>query len=370
MNLTFVISSLECGGAERVMAGMASYWARGGHQVNLLTLAAGDPFYNLDPVVRHCRLGLTGKSAGALEGLGRNLRRIAALRGAIRDSQPDVVISFIDRMNVLTLLATRRLAVPVVVFEVTDIQSHNPGRVWKRLRRVTYRYADALVFPSAAACARADSFGATRVRVIPSTVLPENGALRNPRARGSNSVVVGMGRFTEEKGFDRLLDAFFLVAHRHPDWSLRVFGDGPLRQSLCNQAASAGFSSRIAFPGRVSDLSRAFEQAGLFVLPSRFEGFPNVLCEAMAWGLPVVSFDCPTGPAEIVRDGIDGVLVPAGDVKALAVALDRLMGDPAERVRLAGRAPEVAQRFSLEKVMGMWKSLLTEIVSGRKEFHQ
>lgn len=369
MNLTLVISSLECGGAERVMARMANYWAARGHRVHLLTLAAGDPFYDLDPRIRHQRLGLTGRSANALEGLRRNIRRMMALRCAICQSRPDVVVSFMDRMNVLTLLATRRLGIPIVVSERTDVPSQNLGAAWTSLRCLAYRHADALVFPSASARSRAVSVEAPRVRVIPNPVaFPENGALRNVGTEASKPVVVGMGRFTEEKGFDQLLDAFARVAHRHPNWSLRVFGDGPLRQNLWAQAASAGLSSRITFPGRASDPSRAFEQADLFVLPSRFEGFPNVLCEAMAWGVPVVSFDCPSGPAEIVRDGIDGVLVPAGDVKALAEALDRLMHDPAERARLAHRSPEVVLRFGVEKVMGIWNSVLGEVLpAGRRD---
>jgi glycosyltransferase involved in cell wall biosynthesis len=146
---------------------------------------------------------------------------------------------------------------------------------------------------------------------------------------------------------------------------LTILGEGELRTELESLRNSLGLSERVHLPGVVKNPYEVLLQADIFVMSSRFEGFGNVLIEAMACGVPVISTDCPSGPNEIIRDGVDGILVPNQDVDALAAAMDRLMSDEKERKRLSVGGIEAVERFSLEKIMGMWEKLLAQVVEER-----
>ena len=136
-----------------------------------------------------------------------------------------------------------------------------------------------------------------------------------------------------------------------------------MRVALEDLRDCLGLTDRILLPGRVSNPEAALKQADLFVLPSRFEGFPMALCEAMAAGLPVIAADCPTGPREIIRPDVDGILIPPEDPAALAAALARLMDDDALRHRLGGRAAEVVDRFSVDRIMAMWEAIVADALA-------
>ena len=364
MRVTLVIASLRGGGAERVMSVMANHWADRGWKVTLLTYDDGReaPAYALSGAVDHRCLGIESSSGGAVEAVGKNLKRLAVLRRAIRGSAPNAVVSFLDRVNVRTILATAGLGIPVIVSERYDPSRHRIGSAWRALRRWSYRYATSVVTLTPDALHYFPAAIRRRGTVIPNPVslAPDS---RLARADGRRKVVVAMGRLVHQKGFDWLLAAFAMVAPNHPEWSLTIWGQGDDRQALETQRGGLGLNGRVSFPGWTPDPFAEFRRAGLFVMSSRYEGFPNALCEAMACGAPVVSFDCP-GPRHIVRDGVDGVLVPEGDVEKLAGAMDRLMADPAERDRLAATGIRVAERFRKDKVMAMWERLIASCASG------
>jgi len=368
LQISLVISSLASGGAEKVMATMANYWATSNNSVTLITLSPRNTdFYQLHPQVKRVSLNLVDVSPDLCSAVSNNLRRVKRLREEIRRDTPDVVISFMDTTNVLTLLATVGSPTPAVVSERIDPRYHRINWIWAALRRLLYHRARAVVVQSEDVRGWAESVNHKNgVWVIPN---PLNGAQCEAESKSDRSVsalpqgrlVVAMGRLVPQKGFDLLIQAFARCARKAHNWSLVILGDGEESGRLKTLAVELGIGARVSLAGRVAQPLAILRRAHLFTLSSRYEGFPNALLEAMACGLPVISFDCPSGPREIVRDGIDGVLVPPSNVAELAAAMERLMLDDEERRRLGLRAQEVTQRFGLERIMGIWNVLLDQI---------
>lgn len=362
LRLTALIGSLEMGGAERIMALLTSAWAARGTEVTLLTVAgpAQDRFFEIDPSVQLRQLDLYRPSHGALDAISSNMRRLRVIRAAIRSSQPDVVLSFAIETSVLTILATLGLGVPVVVEE--HIYSSWPPlpRTWRVLRQATYPMASSVVALTPSALATLGLARGRRGRVIPNPVMPPPVGSRQP---ADPPVIVAMGRLVPQKGFDMLLDAFASLAGRHPSWSLEIWGEGPERAALERRSDALGLGDRVAFPGRTQAPYDELRRASFFVMSSRREGFPTVLGEAMACGTAVVSFDCPSGPRELIRDGVDGLLIPPNDVDGLAAGIERLISHPNLVGDLSSRAPEVIDRYSLSSVLNMWDALFAEVSS-------
>jgi GalNAc-alpha-(1->4)-GalNAc-alpha-(1->3)-diNAcBac-PP-undecaprenol alpha-1,4-N-acetyl-D-galactosaminyltransferase len=360
--LTLVVPSLALGGAERVVARMANHWATRGDTVKVITLsAAATDTYPLDPAVTRIALDLMRDSRGPIWALHNNWVRVRKLREAILRSRSDTVISFTDRMNVVTLLACGSLPVDIVISERIDPSQQRLGVNWSALRRLVYSRARALVVQTERVRRQMESVMERRpIYVIPNSVdEPAADRPHEPRSILNGALqLAAMGRLDYQKGFDLLIDAFARASEGRPNWSLTILGDGPERRRLEDQIHTRGLDPRVHLRGWISDPATVLRKCDAFVLSSRFEGFPNALLEAMALGLPAISFDCPSGPAEIIRHEVDGLLVAAGDVPALSAAIRRLLSDDQLRGRLGTEAIRVVDRFSSERYFARWDAVL------------
>ena len=345
-------------------ATLANEWMRAGHEVSLVTLAAaGLGFYRLDSRIDRRDLDVMGQSTGLVSGIVANVSRVRRLRQELRTIRPDVIVSFIDCMNVLVLIAAAGLGIPVVVSERTDPRMAPLGAIWETLRRVTYRRATALVVQTQSVAKWARNLvDSQRVVVVPNPIVESCFQIGRSACAGTRARrVVAVGRLSAEKGFDILIESFARASTGHADWSLVIAGEGPLASTLREQADRTRCADRIVFAGLVRKPEELLADSEIFTLSSRVEGFPNALVEAMACGCCVIATDCPSGPAEIITSEVDGVLVPVENVEALASSLDALMTNGADRRRLGAAAAASAERFRSGGIAEHWIRLLKSV---------
>jgi glycosyltransferase involved in cell wall biosynthesis len=365
--LLLLIHSLSMGGAERVATNLANHWVNKGYTVAVATLSSTSAdFYALDPRIERIALDVAKPSQHPMAAVLNNLRTLRAVRRLLKQWQPQVTIALMTNANVYLALAGWGLPGQKIGSE----QNHPPmrplGRIWEMLRRLAYGRLDHLVALTAPSAAWLRNHTRARhVTVIGNPVpwpLPVQPPVLDPNTlliKGRQRLIAA-GRLVEQKGFDLLIEAFARLAPDFQTWDLIIVGEGPLRGPLEAQLARLDLQGRVFLVGAVGNIGAWYMACDLYVMSSRFEGFGNTLAEALACGLPAVSFDCETGPSDIIRPEIDGLLVPPGDVSALVASLTVLMTNQALRERFAIRAVEARARFSVDGIAGQWERLFQQ----------
>ncbi|WP_433479041.1 glycosyltransferase family 4 protein [Spirillospora sp. CA-142024] len=275
-------------------------------------------------------------------------------RALMRGRPPDVLVA--TRPSLILLVAELAPGgVATIGQDHMNLGSYRPAlrrqivRAYRRLTVVATLTGEARAGYEAALAG-----SAARVVRIPNAAP----SLPGRPSRREHKVVLAAGRLVHAKGFDLLIRAYAPIAAEHPDWTLRIFGGGPRRDRLRALIGDLGLTGRVELRPRTRDLHAEMARASIHVLSSRREGMPMVVIEAMGMGLPVVSFDCPTGPAELITPGHDGLLVPAGDVDALTEALRGLIADPGLRDRLGDAALRSVRAHHLDRIGPLWSRLI------------
>jgi len=364
-NILLLVSSMSGGGAERIAALLANHWAAAGNHVTLLATytVQTESAYVLDSRVtlRH----LASATAMSRKGVRTQLHRLKSLRRIIRELQPDNVVSFLTNVNVAAILASWGTGVAPVVSERIHPAQFPISFTLAKLRILTYPRAARVVVQTETT----QRWFATHVASADTTVIANPVAwpldssapvlLPDALVAQDDKLLLAVGRLDAQKGFADLIAAYTSLRGKLNGWKLVILGEGDQRVELEALIAAAGLAERVLLPGWAGNIADWYTRAELFVLSSHIEGFPNALLEAMSYGVACVSYDCATGPAEIIRDGIDGRLVAlAAGADGLAAAINELAQDEATRTQFATQAVLVRQRFAPEKILLEWDRLL------------
>jgi glycosyltransferase involved in cell wall biosynthesis len=361
MRILCFLPDLDGGGAQRTLINLAATFQRAGHEVILSAAQAEGPARAwIDPSVETIAVG-SGQLRNALLPLARLLR----------SRRPDVVLSSVIDANIVAAAARALAGVPRAKLVVRETNSQRArgdiGTIRKWLTRRAYPSADAVVALSEGVRQELiEDFSLAPDKVVTihnpvefDALVAQAKAAPPPPIAKDGVWIMGVGRFLRQKGFDRLIGA--VAALQRDDVRLVLVGEGPDRARLQSQADELGIGERLILPGFVKQPMHWLSAADLFVLSSRWEGFGHVIVEAMAAGAPVIAFDCPHGPRDIIRNGENGILVPDGDEAALTAAITGLLDDRGRANAFAAQAKADAVRFSSATIASQYLKLFASL---------
>lgn len=352
MHYVLVISSLTSGGAERVLVRLANYWVQSGHKVSIITFSNTPSFYPLDDRVVCHYLPTTSY---------RWLRfiffciRIVLFRIKIWQLKPDVVLSFLDKVNILTLFMLYKQGIPVVVSERIDPAYHYIHPVWRWLRKKLYPAAKKVIVQTSSVA----SYFPIPTTIIPNPVIPIETACD---IRENANHIVTVGRLDPQKDHKTLVYAIQPLIKENPNIRLTIYGEGKERGRLEALIQKLELQNHISLPGSVPHIIDELRKADVFVFPSLYEGFPNALCEAMALGMPVVASRC-SGNVDLIQDGINGRIFEIGDVTGLTEALREIINSYDKRKMWGKEARQTVKDYKPENILKLWDDVMTDAAS-------
>lgn len=368
MKIVLTIHSLFGGGAERQAAELANFLVSAGFEVTVITWAqTATDQYKVDARVQRIGLNVLRNSRNFFEAVLANRERIRLLRRQWANLVPDLVISFTDKMNIVTLAS--RPQAPVIIAERSDPRKQKLSRLWEMWRDRTYPRAAAIVaLTEPIANALRTRFPKNRVLVIPNAVaLPSSIAIATDSSPGQLSMpnrkwrAIAVGRLSAEKGFDLLLRAWKLAAANEPAWELVIVGEGPLRPQLESLIVELQLQKSAHLMGWCSEIGSQYERSDLYISSSHYEAMSRSLLEALSYQLPVISTRATDGLEELIQEHHNGWLVPTGNVEALAAALSSAFYQT-ELLRLYGqRSATVVKHHAWELIGPKWLDLIRSV---------
>ncbi len=366
MNVTFFIDSLEGGGAERVVCNLSNYLIKKNNNVRIIIFSEGEVVYKLNPKAEIIPLiRKNEKISGKIE---KYIIRFNRLKSIIKAAPERCYIAFTETPIILLLLARRYVKGPIIISERTNPDSYL--RVIQFALKCLVRRTDGIVYQTEDVKKWYKSYIDKNVLeyVIPNAINEE--FYREIYTGIKRDRIVAVGRLTEQKNYPLMIKAFKKVSDKYPQYTLSIYGKGPLENSLKNLVSELELRDKVFFKGFVYDIAEQIEDAKLFLMSSDYEGMPNALMEAMAMGIACISTDCPIGgPRYLIDSAINGILVPIGDVDGFAKAIEDLILDEKLTNQIGNNAKNIRDNLSPSKVYSKWENVIIEMNQISKSKH-
>ena len=381
-SIAFYIGGLCIGGAERVICNLAEYFYSEGYRVTMVTKVRDEKEYELNPGIKRIIADITPEEETASR--IRNLfARIAKLKRIWKEVKPDVIVSFIRKNNLMAIASAAPLGIPVVVSVRSAPERELKGFGFKTISFLLFRQAAGVVLQTREAYNFFPGYIRAKAVVLPNSINPDflkaseeltlattinHDKKMTVYDRTPSSVkekrIITVGRIDDNKNQRLLVEAYVKIADYYPDWSLELIGDGSGRKTLEEYVTTLPCKDRISFTGAVDDVAKRMSEASIFVLPSKIEGMPNALIEAMVMGMACISTDCPCGgPRDLIAaDETNGVLVPVDNVDAMAMALKRLIINDTLRESMGDNARKIITTLHPDTVNKQWKNYIENVM--------
>ncbi len=361
MRIALLIPTLNAGGAEKVITNMANYWSIAGNEVFLITFDSleNDDFFALNPNVKRIKIKskyILKNSFGTIIFWVLTAYSISKI---LKKHEIKKMISFLVPANFINIFSNFFYKHKVIIAERNNPEIYKLTKIGEKIRHFIYKYSDYLVVQTKNVKNWAVKFlKKEKVVIIANPVNIKDKNIGDNKLIEYDDYILSIGRLDYNKGMDVLIKAFAKVNLNFPDLKLVIVGEGKLKNDLIKLSKDSGVESNVVFHGYSKSPFRLIQKAKFFVLPSRTEGFPNVLLEAMALGKAVISTNCPSGPSEIIQNGVNGILIPVDDVKQLTKAMLTLINNKKLVTKFANNAKAVNEKYGIKKIMKKWEYLI------------
>lgn len=360
--IAFVIPSLKSGGAERVLSTLANEISKQ-YRVVIITYVKHTPVFPIEPRVKlvACQDNTT-PSSNLLTALYANYTLTKKIKYHLKAENASLAIAFLTSTNILATIACKSLKIPVIISERNNPAVEKTPFMWTKLRRLYYPKANFLVVQNTEIADFYKSFiPPANLKVIKNPLSPK--LLAERKKVDKEKIILNVGRLTHQKAQDLLIKAFATV--HTPGWKLRIIGNGYRAEELKTLIAQLNLTAFVEILPATNRIDEQYNTASIFAFTSVYEGSPNALIEAMAFGLPCISTNCPTGPSELIQNGQNGLLIPMNHQKELEEHLQKLMKDERLRNLLGNEAAKSVKAFEATSISAQWMQLIDSCLTNK-----